>query len=57
VNSKAGRISFTSSRGDVLLVLGCPEIKVGGTWHRINGVVMADGDQVLLPLEVLPWID
>jgi len=56
-NEGAGRLSISSPRGAVLIVLGAPSVKVGSEWVAIAGIVVADGVEPMLPVEVVSRID
>lgn len=56
-NESAGRLSISSPRGQVLLALGAPSVKVGSEWIPIGDVVVADGVEIMLPVEIVSRID
>lgn len=56
-NEAAGRMSLASPRGQVLLVLGAPSVKVGSEWIPVGDVVVADGAEPMIPIEIVARID
>lgn len=52
-NNEEGRAFIENGNKDVILALGAPEVKIGSEWVPIKTVVMARGDDILIPTEIL----